>query len=141
MYLYPIYACTYILYMLKCRSNFWVLFIMIMNMEHSLWSKVVEHISGWVLQQLNSSPTTEFIFKSWVHLQQLSLYITVFLTSNNNVLLFQDYCTCTLDSELNVLHEDSEDAEDFESYEDEFSDEGIIIDISSSEDEDINNNL
>ena len=57
------------------------------------------------------------------------------------MLLFQDYCTCTLNSELNVLHEDSEDAEDFESSEDEFSDEGIIIDISSSEDEDINNNL
>jgi len=54
--------------------------------------------------------------------------------------LFQDYCTCTPDSEFNDLHEDSEDAEDFESSEDEFSDEGIIIDISSSEDEDINNN-
>ena len=55
--------------------------------------------------------------------------------------LFQDYCTCTPDSELNVLRKDSEDAEDSESSEDEFSDEGIIIDISSSEDNDINNNL
>ena len=58
----------------------------------------------------------------------------------HNGYLFQDYCTCTPDSELNALHEDSEDAEDFESSEDEFSDDGIIIDISSSEDEDINNN-
>ena len=54
--------------------------------------------------------------------------------------LFQDYCTCTPDPEFNDLHEDSEDAEDFESSEDELSDERIIIDISSSEDEDVNNN-
>ena len=68
------------------------------------------------------------------------MYITVCISIIMGY-LFQDYCTCTPDSELNVLHEDSEDAEDFESSEDEFSNEGIIIDISTSKEEDINNNL
>ena len=69
----------------------------------------------------------------------LALYITLCISTIMGY-LFQDYCTCTPDSELNAL-QDSEDAEDFESSEDEFSNEGIIIDISSSEDEDINNNI
>ena len=54
--------------------------------------------------------------------------------------LFQDNFTCPPDPEFNDLHEDSEDAEDSESSENELSDEGIIIDLSSSEDEDEENN-
>ena len=44
-------------------------------------------------------------------------------------------CTCPPYPEFNDFHGDLEDAEDFESSEDELSDEGIIIDLSSSDNE------
>ena len=44
-------------------------------------------------------------------------------------------CTCPPDLEFNDFHKASEDAEDFESSEDELLDEGIIIDLSSSDNE------